>query len=1036
MRKNLLIVLAIMLTFVLKHQAQGVIPVTYYPFNGNTKDAIDASNSSSAVGATLTTDRFGVANRAYQFTGTTTGGGAPTSYILANAAVFKTSNWTISAWVKPDEVNRPKGCIVFNGFANSTGGAMNCNGFEMDLTMDQISGTHLSVCNPTNFTGGSTVVASQWYFFTMVNDGGTTTLYINGVAAPNTSTDPIALPNNNSTMVIGATNTGNPFKGAIDEVKLYDVALTPTQVINEFSTPDNELKLPISVLSGGNGGDCSMTNPDNTNGSRATGIGCGGGGAGQYGGSGGNGLLGGGGGGAAGNNVVKKGGSGGNGFVVIVMADATGTITDKKLFVGGSSYTIPAGVTQAKVFDVGCGGGGAGARNLAAVAGGGGGAGGVAYKKYAIAPGDVMTYSIGEGGGSTSSGTIPNGFQGSATTATINGQTITGNGGQGGRYNSGIDATGGTFSGGDGGVTGGVGRGVMGDVGGGAGGGIGVAGGYNYTSPCNGGIGGKSGDLDILFGVFANTATAIDNKPEQKPGSGNSLTFTGSGSRYVQLPNSLINDFSLEFWMNTSTPGLTGTHAFECTALFYADIANINANDFTIGLNGNNISFTTGDAGTDNTITGTRSVVDGQWHHVAITRNRTTGVKKIFIDGIEAAMGTGSTDRVDGPLEIIVGTRTGGSNDYAGQIDEIKMWTLALTEAQIRERMCRKITPTDALYSNLVSYYNIDETSGDIINAYASSYTRPLLNGLSRNTSGAPIGNASAFDYTNATKTATIAHASTESFAVTSTSGNPDGLHVYRVDEKPNTANGITGVGDNDRYFGVFQVGGTTPQYSAVYNYTGNPYIQPIVEPTLGMYKRDNNAGTVWANSSATLNTSAKTLTVTGQSTEYMLGSTNIPLPLQLISFTGNKQNNNAVLQWKTTNEMNVMQYDIQRSYDGITFTTIANVPAGRNDYTYTDTDIFINKQTVYYRLKSVELGNRITQSMVIRLKKVVDNKINVFPNPTTDKVVITGLKNMGVIRITNAAGKVVYQQKVLAQTTTVDVSQLSAGLYNIIYEN
>jgi hypothetical protein len=43
--------------------------VGFWPFNGNANDESGNGNNGTVNGATLTTDRFGVANRAYSFDG-------------------------------------------------------------------------------------------------------------------------------------------------------------------------------------------------------------------------------------------------------------------------------------------------------------------------------------------------------------------------------------------------------------------------------------------------------------------------------------------------------------------------------------------------------------------------------------------------------------------------------------------------------------------------------------------------------------------------------------------------------------------------------------------------------------------------------------------------------------------------------------------------------------------------------------------------------------------------------------------------------
>jgi len=66
--------------------------VAYYPFSGNASDATGNGHNGDVVGATLTTDRFGNAERAYLFGGTE-------AYITAslNSTVFS-GDFTVSVW--------------------------------------------------------------------------------------------------------------------------------------------------------------------------------------------------------------------------------------------------------------------------------------------------------------------------------------------------------------------------------------------------------------------------------------------------------------------------------------------------------------------------------------------------------------------------------------------------------------------------------------------------------------------------------------------------------------------------------------------------------------------------------------------------------------------------------------------------------------------------------------------------------------------------------------------------------------------------
>lgn len=79
---------------------QGSIPmgnlVAYYPFNGNANDESGNGNNGTVFGPTLTTDRFGNANRAYHFDGVND------SISTGNGINISNSAFTIAFWAKRD----------------------------------------------------------------------------------------------------------------------------------------------------------------------------------------------------------------------------------------------------------------------------------------------------------------------------------------------------------------------------------------------------------------------------------------------------------------------------------------------------------------------------------------------------------------------------------------------------------------------------------------------------------------------------------------------------------------------------------------------------------------------------------------------------------------------------------------------------------------------------------------------------------------------------------------------------------------------
>ncbi len=164
---------------------------------------------------------------------------------------------------------------------------------------------------------------------------------------------------------------------------------------------------------------------------------------------------------------------------------------------------------------------------------------------------------------------------------------------------------------------------------------------------------------------------------------------------------------------------------------------------------------------------------------------------------------------------------------------------------------------------------------------------------------------------------------------------------------------------------------------------------------------------------------------------DFVLANINgVVVPLNLLSFTGNKQNNNALLQLKTANEINVKHFEVQRSDNGQTFQTIGTVLAGGSVYSILDENIFTASTVVFYRLKSVDVDGRFTYSDIIKLNKQTNAALTVYPNPVGDILTISGLKQKGTLLLFNAQGQLLQQQIVTAQTITMNMSSYAKGIY------
>lgn len=105
---------------------------------------------------------------------------------------------------------------------------------------------------------------------------------------------------------------------------------------------------------------------------------------------------------------------------------------------------------------------------------------------------------------------------------------------------------------------------------------------------------------------------------------------------------------------------------------------------------------------------------DGLWHFVAGTRNGDTGKIKLYIDGIVMDSTVGGTSPIFNSEKLQFG-RYLPSNPhyYQGSLDEVSIWDIELTAAQIQFYMA--ICPTGN-ETGLKGYWDLDEGMGGTAN--------------------------------------------------------------------------------------------------------------------------------------------------------------------------------------------------------------------------------------------------------------------------------------------------------------------------------
>lgn len=188
--------------------------------------------------------------------------------IGSNSKLEFTGSFSLSAWVKPD-LNKTQYVID-----TSTSGATG-NGYMLRCNSD---GTvrFWSYSANTSLDSNATVSTSSWNHLAIVKDGSDLRLYINA-GTPATRTDSGFNTSDTINLRIGGSNLlGGYFDGLIDEVSMYNYALTGSginSIYNSGSPGDLTSFTPVAHwrMGDNNGGTGStVTDVSSTGGANAT----------------------------------------------------------------------------------------------------------------------------------------------------------------------------------------------------------------------------------------------------------------------------------------------------------------------------------------------------------------------------------------------------------------------------------------------------------------------------------------------------------------------------------------------------------------------------------------------------------------------------------------------------------------------------------------------------------------------------------------------------------------------------------------------
>jgi hypothetical protein len=196
----------------------------WWPFTGNALDSSGNGNNGTVNAATLSTDRFGNVNNAYEFNGLNTYISVP-----SNTSLQLTNNYTLNGWFNAD--------VFFNTSTSDRsiiskveiGGWY--GGYEVMVGGKTNDIAHVGNIGGSNFILGETgYLINVWYMFSVTYDKNTLKLYMNGELV-NSKSIVGNLQTSNLPLLFGM-HEGNSqyFDGKIDDIGIWNRALSACEI--------------------------------------------------------------------------------------------------------------------------------------------------------------------------------------------------------------------------------------------------------------------------------------------------------------------------------------------------------------------------------------------------------------------------------------------------------------------------------------------------------------------------------------------------------------------------------------------------------------------------------------------------------------------------------------------------------------------------------------------------------------------------------------------------------------------------------------
>src|SRR5262249_19103179 len=200
--------------------------VAAYAFNEGTGSTVtDLSGNGNTGTVANTTWSSGKYGSALAFNGTTARVTIPDA-----ASLHLTTAMTLEAWVNPAVVTSAWRDVIYKGNDN----------YFLEATSDRSStpgGGGIFGGTDVALSGAAAVPANTWTHLAVTYDGAQLQLYVNGAPVASVAQTGMIATSTNPLTVGNDSVFGQAFQGLIDDVRVYNIALSAAQIQADMTTP-------------------------------------------------------------------------------------------------------------------------------------------------------------------------------------------------------------------------------------------------------------------------------------------------------------------------------------------------------------------------------------------------------------------------------------------------------------------------------------------------------------------------------------------------------------------------------------------------------------------------------------------------------------------------------------------------------------------------------------------------------------------------------------------------------------------------------